>query len=133
MCGRVITKSEFLEISVVRNPVQKYSVALGQPYNYGAIHYVINGLASPWHAWEYQRSKVETGDSLYAGISRNDPCPCGSGMKFKRCCIDKTKTRDHFEIYFSAPPPSTLPRFLEDARHVVIDEGNSASIEAREK
>jgi uncharacterized protein len=19
-------------------------------------------------------------------IGRNDPCPCGSGMKFKRCC-----------------------------------------------
>ena len=20
---------------------------------------------------------------------RNDPCPCGSGKKFKHCCIDK--------------------------------------------
>jgi hypothetical protein len=20
---------------------------------------------------------------------RNDPCPCGSGKKFKRCCLDK--------------------------------------------
>lgn len=22
-------------------------------------------------------------------IGRNDPCPCGSGKKFKQCCIDK--------------------------------------------
>ena len=22
----------------------------------------------------------------YAGIGRNDPCPCGSGKKFKKCC-----------------------------------------------
>lgn len=22
-------------------------------------------------------------------VSRNDPCPCGSGQKYKRCCIDK--------------------------------------------
>ena len=22
-------------------------------------------------------------------INRNDPCPCGSGLKFKNCCIDK--------------------------------------------
>jgi len=22
-------------------------------------------------------------------ISRNDPCPCGSGAKYKKCCIDK--------------------------------------------
>jgi uncharacterized protein YecA (UPF0149 family) len=24
-------------------------------------------------------------------IGRNDPCPCGSGKKFKNCCIDKIK------------------------------------------
>ena len=24
-------------------------------------------------------------------IGRNDPCPCGSGKKFKKCCIDKVK------------------------------------------
>lgn len=23
------------------------------------------------------------------GIGRNDPCPCGSGKKFKHCCLDK--------------------------------------------
>jgi len=23
------------------------------------------------------------------GRKRNDPCPCGSGLKFKKCCIDK--------------------------------------------
>ena len=22
----------------------------------------------------------------YKGIGRNDPCPCGSGLKFKKCC-----------------------------------------------
>lgn len=22
-------------------------------------------------------------------IGRNDPCPCGSGKKYKACCIDK--------------------------------------------
>jgi hypothetical protein len=24
----------------------------------------------------------------YKGVGRNDPCPCGSGKKFKRCCLD---------------------------------------------
>ncbi len=23
---------------------------------------------------------------LYPGVTRNDPCPCGSGKKFKKCC-----------------------------------------------
>ncbi|MCP4388788.1 MAG: zinc chelation protein SecC, partial [Gammaproteobacteria bacterium] len=22
-------------------------------------------------------------------IGRNDPCPCGSGKKYKRCCLGK--------------------------------------------
>ena len=24
-------------------------------------------------------------------IGRNDPCPCGSGMKYKKCCLDSGK------------------------------------------
>ncbi len=24
-------------------------------------------------------------------IGRNDPCPCGSGKKYKKCCIDKAQ------------------------------------------
>lgn len=24
-------------------------------------------------------------------IGRNDPCPCGSGKKYKKCCLDKNK------------------------------------------
>jgi SWIM/SEC-C metal-binding protein len=22
-------------------------------------------------------------------VGRNDPCPCGSGLKFKKCCLNK--------------------------------------------
>lgn len=25
----------------------------------------------------------------YKDVGRNDPCPCGSGKKFKKCCLDK--------------------------------------------
>ncbi|MGI5206891.1 preprotein translocase subunit SecA [Spirillospora sp. CA-108201] len=31
-----------------------------------------------------ERHSEETADE-YAGVNRNDPCPCGSGKKFKRC------------------------------------------------
>ncbi len=27
-------------------------------------------------------------------IGRNDPCPCGSGKKFKKCCMSKQRTDD---------------------------------------
>ncbi|MFW5980657.1 MAG: anaerobic sulfatase maturase [Halanaerobiaceae bacterium] len=28
-------------------------------------------------------------DSIWKKAGRNDPCPCGSGKKFKKCCIDR--------------------------------------------
>ena len=30
-----------------------------------------------------------------ARISRNEPCPCGSGKKYKHCCIEKDRERLH--------------------------------------
>ena len=27
----------------------------------------------------------------YTDVGRNDPCPCGSGEKFKNCCIEKAE------------------------------------------
>jgi hypothetical protein len=40
-------------------------------------------------------------------ISRNDPCPCGSGKKFKNCCIGKGID---WEARRAAPkPPAPLP------------------------
>ena len=37
-------------------------------------------------AWRYCNGEadVKTGPALQPG--RNDPCPCGSGKKFKKCC-----------------------------------------------
>jgi hypothetical protein len=29
--------------------------------------------------------------------NRNDPCWCGSGEKYKRCCIDKDRTNDRVQ------------------------------------
>jgi hypothetical protein len=30
--------------------------------------------------------------SNYQGAQRNDPCPCGSGKKYKKCCLEKMTT-----------------------------------------
>lgn len=42
-------------------------------------------------AWFWSKKKEEYPKE----IGRNDPCPCGSGKKYKKCCIDKIeKTRN---------------------------------------
>jgi hypothetical protein len=38
-----------------------------------------------------------------AKIGRNDPCPCGSGKKYKKCCFDK-KPREHVVMIGSSEP-----------------------------
>ena len=37
--------------------------------------------------WRYK-----DGELYNTKIERNEPCPCGSGKKFKKCCFSKTKT-----------------------------------------
>jgi len=32
-------------------------------------------------------------------IGRNDPCPCGSGRKYKLCCAAKTESASRFGMY----------------------------------
>jgi len=41
----------------------------------------------------WKRMEIDpTPEQLSRGrVNRNEPCPCGSGKKFKRCCLRKTK------------------------------------------
>lgn len=34
-------------------------------------------------------------------ISRNDPCPCGSGKKYKRCCLNKTASTQASDLQYA--------------------------------
>lgn len=37
------------------------------------------------HIQAHHRTHIRSGPK----IGRNDPCPCGSGLKYKKCCLDK--------------------------------------------
>lgn len=34
---------------------------------------------------------------MSAKINRNDPCPCGSGKKYKNCCLTKSSSPKKFK------------------------------------
>ncbi|MEZ4320212.1 MAG: preprotein translocase subunit SecA [Myxococcota bacterium] len=44
---------------------------------------------------------------LEHGVRRNDPCPCGSGQKFKKCCYAVDDPEGEAVASDSAPPPAT--------------------------
>jgi preprotein translocase subunit SecA len=47
---------------------------------------------SPTHASDPPQPGTSAASSPSSGAKtgRNEACPCGSGMKFKRCCLEKT-------------------------------------------
>ena len=38
-------------------------------------------------------------------IGRNDPCPCGSGLKYKKCCLHKYRDARLEELTHTAVSP----------------------------
>ncbi|MDI6731986.1 MAG: SEC-C metal-binding domain-containing protein, partial [Candidatus Margulisbacteria bacterium] len=38
---------------------------------------------------QISRSEEVRPKAKVTGLSRNDPCPCGSGKKYKKCCMLK--------------------------------------------
>jgi len=67
-----------------------------------------------------------------AKIGRNDLCPCGSGKKYKRCCLaqDVAAARDVAPADVTSTPPATAQRYqnlcqdcgdrLDDAANAVF-------------
>jgi DNA-binding SARP family transcriptional activator len=69
-------------------------------------------------------------------VGRNDPCPCGSGKKYKKCCLDKDKEAETPSEAAIEAARQKLYDELEDldghANHVVnlIDDGQLDAAEA---
>jgi uncharacterized protein len=49
-----------------------------------ALPFVMQGTWSFWH--DAAHPLIEVQRERAAKVGRNDPCPCGSGKKYKRCC-----------------------------------------------
>ena len=110
MCVRVIEKAEILHISLVESPAQRYSVVDLDPDSpgFGPVRYVFNALRSPWDAWTVRREERRDRHPLFRSLGRNDPCPCASGRKYKRCCLHSETVFPHFEFGFAHHPPEEM-------------------------
>jgi ribosomal protein S20 len=47
---------------------------------------------------------------------RNDPCPCGSGKKYKNCCLNRDRTRRIRESAWRSDEQATLDKLLAFAQ-----------------
>lgn len=113
MCCREITKIGSAGLSLVKQPFQKYSVLFlkdRDQHNYALVRFVVERLRSPWHAWDYHWTTALHPHERYAGISAEDPCPCGSSSSYGECCLPGPGVRGrHCDITFSVQPNPSLP------------------------
>jgi hypothetical protein len=119
MCYRIVTKIDVLGISFVESPVQKYSVPFTKDektgesvdhYNYSLLKYLIDKLLqSPFDSWKINWTKKMHPHEKFAGVGRNKKCPCGSGDKYKKCCLNKAGVlRPHCEFLLENPPENPV-------------------------
>lgn len=52
-------------------------------------------------------------------VDRNDPCPCRSGKKYKKCCQDKPKVRQIYQV-----PPFAMSPLVKDDVFKLLFEGS---------
>jgi len=87
-------KEPFQRDCLLKFSVQTY-------YNYVAFHEMIHELEHATGRHDLYQSEEENlslflkwsgldGDLVHKKTGRNDPCPCGSGFKYKKCCLNKS-------------------------------------------
>ena len=66
-------------------------------------------------------------------MGRNDPCPCGSGKKFKLCCGRLPEPTAASEAHGAQPPPQEVPGVELESLVALIEAGHHADLEARSR
>ena len=119
MCCRIVQRLDVLGTAVVQKPIQKYSVIFlndnrtgkeRDHYNYAVVRYAVDALRHPFDEWNVERTTRVWPHSRFRHLGRNDQCPCESGRKYKKCCLQQPGVvRPHLEFTLAVPPPVELP------------------------
>ena len=108
ICHDIVTKAKILHISLVDKPAQKYSVIWPDcDTQFVLLRYLVAELISPWDAWTFHKEIRRRHHPAFDGAGREDPCPCGSGLKYRCCCIRKDTVPDfpHFRFTVGGTNP----------------------------
>lgn len=118
--GIVKEFKKLLSVSLVENPEDKRCKITSR--NFSGVEYLselvsikkCNPLLISHTKESLRRIKIAGNTS----IGRNTACPCGSGKKFKKCCINKEfAEKRHIEIITLADSGVSLNDFIYLSRH----------------
>lgn len=114
MCHSIVSKiGAILGVALVPNPENKFAVLFltdektGEQidqYNYEAVDLLFDCIEDPYEYWDLEVTQRAIIKKDYSNIGRNDPCTCGSGKKFKKCCeLNIGKKYPHYEFIVQNP------------------------------
>lgn len=97
LCRQEITDIQLLNFNIVTDPLDKYAILKikGKHFDFPLLDYLIPHITA-YSKWSY--TIEERLLPKYKKIGRNELCPCGSGLKFKKC-ISKDKSK-HYESHY---------------------------------
>ena len=103
--GIVKKIKEVDHVSLVTNPADKRCTVqvLDNAPEFNGVKYLANSIGKrelePLCFDHVEISKRRILNDKIPTVGRNEPCPCGSGKKFKKCCINQRYVeKDHAEI-----------------------------------
>lgn len=64
---------------------------------------------APAGVWDRLASESLPAANPFRGVGRNDPCPCGSGKKFKKCCLGSARLGEPLSIVQRSDPALDSP------------------------
>lgn len=132
LCQSIVEDVELKGFAIVQNPEDDYTFLKieGTKFNYEVLKLLMNGLNSPFDRWDLKiTSEI---NEEYKKVGRNELCPCGSGKKYKKCCLNTDKASvQHYEIIFLDNPnapqvkPHIINRILIDEKQALVSTINS--------
>lgn len=100
LCVHKITKVDYLDLVGRKDPFDRSEILkpYEMQYNYEILNTLMANIHSPYDFWYVEVVKERNPE--FAKIQRNDPCPCGSGKKFKHCCMNDPEKGffDHYKL-----------------------------------
>ena len=97
--GRGFIDSHVLGFDDFEQDLKRGIECPGEPWRSDDHEYTLFGDTvdelSDWYCFTEQYNEDQERNSIlsqpyenpFKGVGRNDPCPCGSGKKFKKCCL----------------------------------------------
>jgi hypothetical protein len=107
LCVHVANDMQVRELSIVRNPVQKYSVIHNdETLDFSLINYVSDLLDNAFEDWEVNWTRRSFPIEKFSNVDPRAQCPCQSGKPFEDCCINKNEVEiPHVDFIFSKNIP----------------------------